>query len=84
MVLIELQWRVFAKSLTPSSAAPERSAGYQQRSCWRQLQRNVRPVADALIGAHAQPLTDDHGDDTLVQIDRRNHAARDTLQFVPA
>jgi len=49
MVLIELQWRVFAKSLTPSSAAPERSAGYQQRSCWRQLQRNVRPVANAVM-----------------------------------
>ena len=28
--------------LTPSSAAPERSAGNQQRSCWRELQRNVR------------------------------------------
>jgi hypothetical protein len=28
--------------LTPSSAAPERSAGHQQRSCWRQLQRQVR------------------------------------------
>jgi hypothetical protein len=30
------------KRLTPSSAAPERSEGHQQRSCWRQLQRNVR------------------------------------------
>ena len=37
-----LNVRVYKGGLTPSSAAPERSVGYQQRSCWRQLQRNVR------------------------------------------
>jgi hypothetical protein len=39
----ECIYRWKTEGLTPSSAAPERSAGHQQRSCWRQLQRNVRP-----------------------------------------